>query len=140
MKLHIYDASEHGKRFRPVVKAVAGFVARKNIVRHRYLAGLIKGLVWNEWYEPVIIFTESDDDLEQIMPHVGHFSNYRIVLVLHDDKLATLARGHKLRPRILFSQPVDEETIAAVIARIMADKRPPIFFLDKFWLSGIEYK
>lgn len=120
MKLHIYDTSEQGERCRAVVQAVGRSIAKADFVQYRSLSGLLKGLGWNAWDEPGIIFTKSDDELEQILGHVEQLSNCRIVLILHDDKLLTLAKGHKLRPRILFSQPVGAETIAAVIVRMLA--------------------
>lgn len=119
MKLHIYNAGELDVCYRAINQAISGIVGKINMVQHRSMAGLLKDLGWNTWDEPVIIFTENDKELDQLLDHAEHLADYRIVLVLHDDKPATLAKGHKLRPRILFSQPVAAETIAAVIARIV---------------------
>ncbi|OGR07260.1 MAG: hypothetical protein A2511_17030 [Deltaproteobacteria bacterium RIFOXYD12_FULL_50_9] len=120
MKLIIYASNTNRDHSLALVRALTGFVARKDIEKQVIITDLINDLDSDTWGSPVIIYTRQDDDLDQLLEYARQLLNYRVVLVLHDDKMTTLAKGHKLRPRVLFSQPVDPATIAAVIIRIWA--------------------
>jgi hypothetical protein len=75
---------------------------------------------------PVLVFVADDVELDALLADADRLAGQRLIVVLHDASPASRAKGHALRPRVLFTPPVEPREIAAVVAKMLdGDRRQP---------------
>lgn len=70
-----------------------------------------------------VLFTRSKQELVGLLRIADLLSDLRIVLLLPDDHVETIASGHLLRPRFLSHVDGDVGEVAAVLQKMLAARK-----------------
>ena len=120
MKLMIYASIEADTLWIPLLmnlQASAGQTAITVLV-YRSVADLIARHRDRGERSPVVVFASSEHEVDLLLSAGNRLEADRLILVLPNTLPPLLAKGHLLRPRVLFSPPTAPEEIAAVLARM----------------------
>jgi hypothetical protein len=74
---------------------------------------------------PILLVVKDREELEELILLEPWLLEQRLLLVLPDANPSSLAQGHTLHPRVLFSQPVVPEEVASVLARMATRELEP---------------
>jgi hypothetical protein len=119
MSLHFFSTSSDGGWI-PILQELELLIGVMTIHLHRNIRDLLEATRQNQQGRPVILMVGDDDELDGLLAAEPLLRGQRLVLVLHDSSTAALFKGHALRPRVLFSPPVEPAEIAQVVAKMLA--------------------
>jgi hypothetical protein len=111
------EANEAGKRLERIIKTT--FVSL-DIQVYRTINSLTQKLRQpRDGFLIVILVAHNKKELYKIFSLKDLFWNLRIILILPDQKMDTISKGHKLYPRFLSYVDSDFKDVAAVLEKML---------------------
>jgi hypothetical protein len=74
-----------------------------------------------EKYEIAVLVAASTQELEEFVSLEGLLEGLRIILILPDERKASVVKGHKLRPRFLTCLSSDFMDVAVVLEKMLSN-------------------
>lgn len=114
--LYTTETNEDGKRLEKIIKTS---LDRLNIQICRTLNSLIQKLRRpRDSFCIAVLLAHSKESLSEILSLKDLFWNLGIILILPDNEMDTISRGHKLYPRFLSYIDSDFSDVAAVLGKM----------------------
>lgn len=115
--LYAAETNEAGERLEKVIKTSLGGL---DIQVHRTISSLTQKLRRpRDGFSIAVLLAHSKESLSKILSIIDLFWNLPIILILPDDEMDTISRGHKLYPRFLSYIDSDFNDVAAVLRKMI---------------------
>lgn len=118
MGLHVYAKASSGT-WLPLLEALERALIGVPLHIYRSISDLLAELPGQGGGPPVVLVVGEDQELDELVGARERLAALRLVVVLPDAAPASRAKGHRLHPRVLFSQPVVPAEVAAVVAKML---------------------
>lgn len=119
MDLHVYARASSGT-WLPLLEALEKALLGVPLHLYRRVTDLLAEVPSRGGGPPVVLVVGEDRELDELVDLRERLAGLRLVVVLPDSTPAARAKGHRLHPRVLFSQPVSPGEVAAVVVKMFS--------------------
>lgn len=119
MSIHLLVPPDAEALLMSVWKALESALPFEPILIHRSLGDVMQGPTLALMGVPFLVPVQTDEELDALLTASSFLMASRLILVLKDSHPEFVAKAHRLRPRVVFVEPVTEQEITSVVVKML---------------------